>query len=126
MLALPHRSSQPSPKLRPACVHKQNQVKNLFYQRPETVTHLGFPCILLANLACGTPAMVRGGPMHGMGGFGIHEGHGMGAGEGVLTPTYVLITVLKITDAEAFKGALRDLMGADTSFGGRPWTPTNR
>ena len=64
--------------------------------------------------------------MHGMGGFGIHEGHGMGAGEGVLTPTYVLITVLKITDAEAFKGALRDLMGADTSFGGRPWTPTNR
>jgi uncharacterized protein (DUF1330 family) len=54
-----------------------------------------------------------------MGGFGIHEGHGMGAGEGVLTPTYVLITVSKITDAEAFRGALRDLMGADTSFGGR-------
>jgi uncharacterized protein (DUF1330 family) len=74
-------------------------------------------CMLLANLAYGTPAMARGGHMHGMGEFGIHESHGMG--EGVLTPTYVLITVSKITDAGAFKGALRDLMGADTSFGGR-------
>jgi uncharacterized protein (DUF1330 family) len=78
-------------------------------------------CILLVNLNCVTPAMARGGHMHGMGGFGIHERHGMGAGgdEGLLTPTYVLITVSKITDAEAFKGALRDLMAADTPFGGR-------
>jgi hypothetical protein len=54
-----------------------------------------------------------------MGGFGLHEGRGMGAGEGLLTPTYVLITVSKITDAEAFKGALRDLTAPDTPSGGR-------
>jgi uncharacterized protein (DUF1330 family) len=63
--------------------------------------------------------MARGGHMNGMGGFGIHGGHGVGGGEGLLAPTYVLITVSKITDAEAFKGALRDLMGAAMPFGGR-------
>jgi uncharacterized protein (DUF1330 family) len=85
-------------------------------------------CLLLVNLACVTPAVARGGHMHGMGGFGIHEGHGMGAGggEGLLTPTYVLITVSKITDAEAFKGALRDLMAADTPFGGRVAMDTDK
>ena len=59
--------------------------------------------------------------MHGMGGFGMHEGHrmGMGAGGGLLTPTYVLITVSKITDAEAFKVTVRDLMAADAAFAGR-------
>jgi uncharacterized protein (DUF1330 family) len=77
--------------------------------------------ILLIKLACVTPAIARGGHMHGMGGFGLHEGRGMGAGggDGLLTPTYVLITVSKITDAEAFKGALRDLTAADTPSGGR-------
>jgi uncharacterized protein (DUF1330 family) len=77
-------------------------------------------CILLLfNLAYVTPVMARGGHMRGMGGFGIHEGHGIGGSEGLLTPTYVLITVSKVIDAEAFKGALRDLMAADTPLGGR-------
>jgi uncharacterized protein (DUF1330 family) len=78
-------------------------------------------CIFLVCVACVTPAMARGGHMHGMGGFGIHEGHRMGAGggEGLLTPAYVLITVSKITDAEAFKATMRDLTGADTPFAGR-------
>jgi uncharacterized protein (DUF1330 family) len=75
--------------------------------------------ILLVNLACVTPAIARGGHMHGMGGFGLQEGRGMGGGGGLLTPTYVLITVSKITDANAFKGALRDLTAADTPSGGR-------
>lgn len=74
--------------------------------------------ILLICNACVPPAMARGGHMHGIGGLGLHEGHGMGRGEGLLTPTYVLLTVSKITDAEAFKGAMR-LMAADTSLGGR-------
>ena len=43
----------------------------------------------------------------------------MGAGGGLLTPTYVLITVSKITDAEAFKVTVRDLMAADAAFAGR-------
>lgn len=78
-------------------------------------------CILLVCVACVTPATARGGHMHGMGGFGMHEGHrmGMGAGGGLLTPTYVLITVSKITDAEAFKVTVRDLMAADAAFAGR-------
>jgi uncharacterized protein (DUF1330 family) len=83
-------------------------------------------CILLVNLVCVTPAAARGGHMHGMGGFGIHEGRGMGAGEGLLTPSYVLITVSKVTDAEAFKGALRDLMAPDTAFGGRLAVDTDK
>ena len=83
-------------------------------------------CILLINLAYVMPAMARGGHMHGIGGFGVHEGHGMGAGGGLLTPTYVLITVSKITNAEAFKGALRDLMAAETPFGGRVAMDTDK
>jgi len=83
-------------------------------------------CILLLNLAYVTPAMARGGHMHGMGGFGGHEGHGVDAGGGLLTPTYVLITVSKITDVEAFKGALRDLMAAETPFGGRVAMDTDK
>jgi uncharacterized protein (DUF1330 family) len=76
---------------------------------------------LLVWVASGTPVMARGGLMHGMGGFGMHGGHrrGAGGGEGLLTPTYVLITVSKITDAEAFKVTMRDLMAADTPFVGR-------
>jgi uncharacterized protein (DUF1330 family) len=76
---------------------------------------------LLVCVASGEPVMARGGFMHGMGGFGMHGGHRRGAGgsEGLLTPTYVLITVSKITDAEAFKVTMRDLMAADTPFAGR-------
>jgi uncharacterized protein (DUF1330 family) len=65
--------------------------------------------------------MARGGFMHGMGSFSMHGGHRVGAGgaEGFLTPAYVLITISKITDAEAFKVTMRDLMAADTPFAGR-------
>ena len=75
-------------------------------------------CAFLVGFACGTPVMARGG--HGMGGFGMH-GHGMGAGggEGLLTPAYVLVSVSKITDAEAFKSTISDLMAAVTPFAGR-------
>jgi uncharacterized protein (DUF1330 family) len=77
-------------------------------------------CIVLIGVVCGT-AMARGGHMHGMGGFGIHESHGRdaGGGERLLTPAYVLITVSKITDAEVFKAATRDLLAADASLAGR-------
>ncbi|MEI9923479.1 MAG: DUF1330 domain-containing protein [Bradyrhizobium sp.] len=69
--------------------------------------------LLLVCNAYITPAMARGGHMHA---FGVHEGHGMGGG--LLTPAYVLITVSKITNPDAFKTAIQDLM-ADTSSGGR-------
>jgi uncharacterized protein (DUF1330 family) len=51
----------------------------------------------------------------------MHGGHRVGAGgtEAILTPAYVLIAISKITDAEAFKVSMRDLMAADTPFGGR-------
>jgi uncharacterized protein (DUF1330 family) len=54
-------------------------------------------------------------------GFGMHGGHRMGAGEGegLLTPAYVLITVSKVTDAEAFKATMSDLMAAIAPFAGR-------
>lgn len=72
----------------------------------------------LVCVACGTPVMARGG--HGMGGFAM-QGHRMGAGggEGLLTPAYVLVSVSKITDAEAFKNTISDLMAAVTPFVGR-------
>jgi uncharacterized protein (DUF1330 family) len=75
-------------------------------------------CAFLVGFACATPAMARGG--HGMGGFGMH-GHRMGAGggEGLLTPAYVLVSVSKITDAEAFKVTISDLMAAVAPFRGR-------
>jgi uncharacterized protein (DUF1330 family) len=77
-------------------------------------------CILIC-VACGTPVMARGGFRHEMAGFGMHDGHRMGAGgaEGLLTPAYVLITVSKITDAGAFQITMRDLMAAETPFAGR-------
>jgi uncharacterized protein (DUF1330 family) len=76
---------------------------------------------LLICVASGTPVMARGGFMHGMGGFSTHGGQRVGAGgtEGILTPAYVLITISKITDADAFKVTMRDLMAADTPFAGR-------
>ena len=61
--------------------------------------------------------MARGG--HGMVGFGMHGSHRMGGGEGLLTPAYVLITISKITDAEAFKAAMSDLMATNAPFAGR-------
>src|SRR5258707_14055886 len=70
---------------------------------------------LLICVASGTPVMARGGFMHGMGGFSMHGGHRAGAGgtEGILTPAYVLITIWKITDADAVKVTIPDLMTAD-------------
>jgi uncharacterized protein (DUF1330 family) len=72
-------------------------------------------CAFLVCVASGTPVAARGG--HGMGGFGMRGGNRMG--EGLLTPTYVLITVSKITDADAFKVTMQDLMAAETPFAGR-------
>jgi uncharacterized protein (DUF1330 family) len=76
-------------------------------------------CTLVICVTHGGAVMARGG--HGMGGFGMHGGNRMGAGvsEGLLTPTYVLVTVSKITDAEAFKVTMRDLITAETPFAGR-------
>src|SRR5882757_9565437 len=76
---------------------------------------------LLICAASGTRVMARGGFMHGMGGFSMQGGHRVGAGvtEGILTPAYVLITISKITDADAFKVTMRDLMAADKPFAGR-------
>jgi uncharacterized protein (DUF1330 family) len=76
-------------------------------------------CSFVICVTHGGPVMARGG--HGMAGFGMHGGNRMGAGvsEGLLTPTYVLLTVSKITDAEAFKVTMRDLMAAETPFAGR-------
>jgi uncharacterized protein (DUF1330 family) len=76
-------------------------------------------CTLFVCAACEAPVMARGG--HGMVGFGMHGGHRMGAGggEGLLTPAYVLITISKITDAEAFKATMSDLMAANAHFAGR-------
>jgi uncharacterized protein (DUF1330 family) len=73
-------------------------------------------CSLLFCFAGGTPVTARGG--HGMGGFGMHGGR-MGGGGGLLTPVYVLITVSKITDAQAFKAAVSDLTAPDAAFTGR-------
>jgi uncharacterized protein (DUF1330 family) len=77
-------------------------------------------CTFLICIAFGTPVIARGG-MHGMGGFGMRGGHRMGeaGSEGLLTPAYVVITVSKVTDAEAFKVTMRDLVTADTPFAGR-------
>jgi uncharacterized protein (DUF1330 family) len=77
-------------------------------------------CTLFVSAACEAPVMARGG--HGMVGFGVHGGHrmGAGAGEGVLTPAYVLITVSKITNAEAFKAAMSGLTATNGPFAGRP------
>jgi uncharacterized protein (DUF1330 family) len=78
-------------------------------------------CAIVVGVAS-TPVMARGGFMHhGMGGFRLPGGPGMGAGpqQGLLTPAYVLITVSTITDAEAFKATMRDLMAAIAPFTGR-------
>jgi uncharacterized protein (DUF1330 family) len=74
-------------------------------------------CALFVSVAWGSPVIARGG------GFGMHGGPRMGsrAGgrEGLLTPAYVLITVSKITDAEAFKATVHDLIATTAPFAGR-------
>lgn len=74
-------------------------------------------CAVLASITWGTPAIARGGFMHGVGGFGMRGR--AGGREGILTPAYVLITVSKITDAEAFKATMQDLIAATAPFAAR-------
>ncbi len=64
------------------------------------------------------PAMARGGG-HGMGGFGFHAGGQMDRGGHMLAPAYVLITVLTVSDADAYKKAIEDMMTAVAPFTGR-------
>jgi hypothetical protein len=117
------RSAETKPRPGPLCCSRRRWLLHRpelkFWSASFRVTAI---CALLVSVVSDTPAMARGG--HGMGGFGIHEGHGMGGGEGLLTPTYVLITVSKITDAEVSKGALRDLIRL--SAAAWRWTRTNR
>jgi uncharacterized protein (DUF1330 family) len=70
-------------------------------------------CTLLLCFAGGAPVMARGG--HG-GGFGMHGGLG---GGGLRTPVYVLILVLKITDADVFKATMSGLTTPSAAFAGR-------
>jgi uncharacterized protein (DUF1330 family) len=83
--------------------------------KPKGHTLAAVVCALLVGITSGTTAIARGG--HGMGGFGIH-GHA-GGREGFLTPAYVLITISKITDAEAFKATMQDLITTTAPFAGR-------
>jgi uncharacterized protein (DUF1330 family) len=77
--------------------------------------------LVLLCVACASPAMARGGHIHGLGGFGLHDSRGIGLGPRgeMRTPAYVLITVSKITDAEAFKNAIQALTDAATPSAGR-------
>jgi hypothetical protein len=61
--------------------------------------------LVLICVACASPAMARGGHIHGMGGFGLHDSreNGLGLRGEMRTPAYVMITVSKITDAELLK-----------------------
>ena len=70
-------------------------------------------CTLLLCFAGGAPVMARGG--HG-GGFGMHGGR---MGGGLRTPVYVLILVLKITDADVFKTTMSSLTTPSAAFAGR-------
>lgn len=83
--------------------------------KPKGHTLAALACALLAGITSGTTAIARGG--HGMGGFGMH-GHA-GGREGFLTPAYVLITVSKITNVEAFKATMQDLATTTAPFAGR-------
>jgi len=76
--------------------------------------------------------------MHGMGGphmdasSGLHGGAGIGGGRGgrqgrlMLTPAYVLISVSRVTDPEAFKTMMSHLPGELASFGGRLAADTDK
>jgi uncharacterized protein (DUF1330 family) len=88
---------------------------SLASKRRRTPFKAAMICVLLVGAAWGRPLIARG--SHGLGGFGMH-GHA-GGREGFLTPVYVLITVSKITDAEAFKATLRDLTATTASFAAR-------
>ncbi|MGA2995815.1 MAG: DUF1330 domain-containing protein [Bradyrhizobium sp.] len=68
---------------------------------------------LLLCFAGGAPVMARGG--HG-GGFGMHGGR---MGGGLRTPVYVLILVLKITDAAVFKATMSGLTTPSAALAGR-------
>jgi uncharacterized protein (DUF1330 family) len=64
------------------------------------------------------PALARGGGGHGMGGFGFHGGR-MGGGDRLMAPAYVLITVSSVSDVDAFKKAIQDMLAAVATFSGR-------
>jgi uncharacterized protein (DUF1330 family) len=88
---------------------------SLASKRRSTFFRSAMICALLVGAAWGGPLSARGG--RGMGGFGMH---GLASGrEGFLTPAYVLITVSKITDTEAFKTTIRDLASGTAPFAAR-------
>jgi uncharacterized protein (DUF1330 family) len=74
-------------------------------------------CVCL-GFAGATSAMARDGFMHGMGGLRGHGGAGIGQA-GLETPAYVLITVSSISNADAFKSTMDNLVGAVATFNGR-------
>jgi uncharacterized protein (DUF1330 family) len=82
-------------------------VRNLAFSGLATLATLCVSaCIVWAPVA-----MARG---------GFHGGSRMGLGAGgLVTPVYVLITVVTISDAQAFKAAMADLSTAVTPFSGR-------
>jgi uncharacterized protein (DUF1330 family) len=110
-----------STELRRRCSKRWWRVRLLELKTWSSSFRAAATCTLLICVATGTPVMARGGFMHGTGGFSMRGGYRVGAGgtEAILTPAYVLIAISKITDAEAFKVSMRDLMAADTPFGGR-------
>lgn len=72
---------------------------------------------VMVGAASVSPAAARGG-FHGMGGFGLH-GEPRAGQAGLATPSYLLITVSSVTDADAFKTAMGNLATAIASFNGR-------
>jgi uncharacterized protein (DUF1330 family) len=75
-------------------------------------------CGAMIGLVLTPPATARGGG-HGMGGFGFHGGGRLGRGDRMTAPAWVLITVLSVSDSDAFKKAIQDMTIAVASFGGR-------
>ena len=90
--------------------------------RPKTlgwlVSFRAASCILLLCAPWSTTATARGGHFHGIG-RGIDQGGRIAFGPRTVVATYVLIAIFKVTDADAFKAAVRDFLGPQTTFVGR-------
>jgi uncharacterized protein (DUF1330 family) len=111
----PHHGLAGSSVLR--AVKEPEMATNFFAERLSAPSILKTAAFVATIGLVSTPAVVaRGGGGHGMG-FGLRGG-GMGRGERMMAPAYVLITVASVSDAEVFKRAIQHMTTAAVSFAG--------
>jgi uncharacterized protein (DUF1330 family) len=105
---------------------RRSEAASLRISPPSKARSMPFAAAMIGALlisVAGVSPVAAGKGSHGMGGIGMQGGLKPGWNPGgrgsLLPPAYLLITALKITNGDAFKAALGDLIVSTTPFAGR-------